>query len=105
MNSDIWEIISTLSSKKIDNIGFIRINNSLANSSLVPKFDKVLNSFMNTDGLIIDLRNTISGGRCENAIGIIGRFIDKKQAYQKVVPSERPGDHLQPDQSSNTLIR
>ena len=99
---DDFKIIKTrnvLSSSKIDNIGIIRINNSLANYSLVPKFDKALNSFMDTEGLIIDLRNTINGGRCDIAAGIIGRFIDKELVYQKVVPSERSDDYLQPKQS------
>ena len=99
---DDFKIIKTrnvLSSSKIDNIGIIRINNSLANYSLVPKFDKALNSFMDTEGLIIDLRNTINGGRCDIAASIIGRFIDKELVYQKVVPSERPDDYLQPKQS------
>jgi carboxyl-terminal processing protease len=86
-----------LSSKKIDKIGIIRVNNSLNEHSLISKFDKALNSLMDTEGLIIDLRNTIDGGRCDVAIGILGRFIEERKAYQNVVPFERHIDDLQPD--------
>jgi len=86
-----------LSSKEIEKIGIIRINNTLNEHSLISKFDKALNSLMDTEGLIIDLRNTISGGRCDVAIGILGRFIKERKAYQKITPSERSIDDLQPD--------
>ncbi|MDN5202676.1 S41 family peptidase [Fulvivirgaceae bacterium BMA10] len=75
---------SLLSSRKIGNIGLIRINNSLADHKLIAKFDKSLNAMLDTNGLIIDLRNTIDGGRCNVAEGIMGRFIEEKQKYQEI---------------------
>jgi carboxyl-terminal processing protease len=72
-----------LSSKTINNIGILRINNSLGNDNLVSEFDKTLNQLSNTKGLIIDLRNTIFGGDSYEARGIMSRFIKEPKPYQK----------------------
>lgn len=72
-----------LTSRKIGNIGLIRINNSLGNDDLVSAFDSTLNEFSDADGIIIDLRNTIFGGDSYEARGIMSRFIDAPQPYQK----------------------
>ena len=75
---------SLLSSHQTDdNIGVITINNSLGNNMLITEFDKALNSFIETKGLIVDLRNTVSGGNTYVARGIMSRFIDKDLPYQK----------------------
>lgn len=66
-----------------DNIGIIRLNNSLGNNSLIKEFDKSLEKLMNTKGLIIDLRNTVGGGNSYVARGIMGRFIKDLKPYQK----------------------
>ena len=65
-----------------ENIGIIRLNNSLGNNSLINEFDKALEKLMNTKGLIIDLRNTVGGGNSYVARGIMGRFIDEPKPYQ-----------------------
>lgn len=72
-----------LSSKTIDDIGIIRINNSLGNDKLVGEFDAALDELLSTKGLIIDLRNTIFGGDTYEARGIMGRFVDRSSPYQK----------------------
>lgn len=73
-----------LQSKKMTgNIGYIRINNSLGNSDLIIAFDTALDSLMDTDGLIIDLRETPGGGNTTVARAIMGRFIEKELPYQK----------------------
>ena len=72
-----------LSSKTVNEIGIIRINNSLENDNLVSKFDKTLNELSKTKGLIIDLRNTIFGGDSYEARGIMSRFIKEPKPYQK----------------------
>ena len=74
---------SLLTSKTINEIGIIRINNSLGNNNLVNEFDKTLNDLSNTKGLIIDLRNTIFGGNSYEARGIMSRFINEPMPYQK----------------------
>jgi len=70
-------------SKIIGDIGYIQINNFLFDSALIPKFDSVLNSLIKTKALIIDLRETPSGGNTSVARAILGRFISKEQFYQK----------------------
>lgn len=72
-----------LSKNIIDNIGVIIINNSLGESALISAFDEVLHTLMQTDGLIIDLRNSVDGGDTYIARGIMSRFIDKDLPYQK----------------------
>jgi carboxyl-terminal processing protease len=72
-----------LTSKTVNEIGIIRINNSLGNDNLVSEFDKTLDGLSNTKGLIIDLRNTISGGDSYEARGIMSRFIKEPKPYQK----------------------
>ncbi|MFK7814360.1 MAG: S41 family peptidase [Maribacter sp.] len=74
---------SLLDSKTINEIGVIRINNSLGNDNLVSEFDKKLNELSNTKGLIIDLRNTVFGGDSYEARGIMSRFISEPEPYQK----------------------
>lgn len=66
-----------------DEIGIIRINNSLGNNELIEEFDEALEGLMNTKGLIIDLRNTVDGGNSYVARGIMSRFISEPKAYQK----------------------
>ncbi len=66
-----------------DDIGIIRIHNSLGNNNLINEFDKALHNLIHTKGLIIDLRNTVDGGNSYVARGIMGRFIDQSKPYQK----------------------
>nr|WP_294793622.1 S41 family peptidase [uncultured Mucilaginibacter sp.] len=64
-------------------IGYIKVNNFLYDNALIPKFDSVLNAMMQTRALIIDLRETASGGNTSIARAILGRFIAKEHFYQK----------------------
>jgi len=65
------------------NIGYIKINNSLYDSDLIPAFDAATDSLQNTDKLIIDITETPSGGNSAVARAIMGRFISKEMPYQK----------------------
>lgn len=65
------------------NIGYIRINDGLGDNRLIPVFDSVLQSLKNTNGIILDLRETPSGGNTTVARAIIGSFIKKEGFYQK----------------------
>jgi carboxyl-terminal processing protease len=70
-------------------IGYIRLNDSLGDNLTVAAFDSALSGFRDTRGLIVDLRNTPSGGNSSVARGILGRFVAREQPYQKhVLPSE-----------------
>ena len=64
-------------------IGYIRINNSLGDADLIKQFDLALAALKNTRGLILDLRDTPSGGNTTVARGIMGRFIRGDVPYQK----------------------
>jgi carboxyl-terminal processing protease len=76
--------ISLLEGKMLQgNIGYIKINNSLGNLDLIQAFDHKLDSLMNTNALILDLRETGSGGTSTVARAIMGRFVTKEQPYQK----------------------
>jgi carboxyl-terminal processing protease len=70
-------------------IGYVRFNDSLGDSSAIQAFDRALGDLRDTRGLILDLRNTPSGGNTVVAKGILGRFVRREQPYQKhVLPSE-----------------
>ena len=66
-----------------DKIGYIRINNRLWDNDLITQFDSVLNSLWNSSALILDLRETPSGGNTTVARAILGSFINKEGFYQK----------------------
>ncbi len=66
-----------------NNVGYIKINNSLGNNDLIPAFDKALDSLMTAKSLIIDLTETPGGGNSAVAKAILGRFTDKKLPYQQ----------------------
>ncbi len=75
---------AVLACKKIQaTIGYIKINNSLGNDDLMKAFDMAMDSLVNTEGIILDIRETPSGGTSVIARAIMGRFIGKEMAYQK----------------------
>lgn len=70
-------------------IGYMRIHNSLGNTELIKEFDKALAALRTTRALILDLRDTPSGGNTTVARGIMGRFIRREMPYQKhSIPAE-----------------
>ena len=72
-----------ISSKLLDgNIGYIKIENSLGNTDLIAAFDEILDGFMTTEALILDLRNTPSGGDAIVGKPLLGRFTDTPKPYQ-----------------------
>lgn len=70
-------------SRIFGNTGYIKLNNCLGDNQMIPQFDSVLNSMMHTRALIIDMRETPSGGNTTVARAILGRFINKDHFYQK----------------------
>lgn len=64
-------------------IGYIKINNSLGDFGLIKAFDQALDGLWETKGLIIDLRETPSGGNTTVARAIMSRFITTEMPYQK----------------------
>ena len=72
-----------LSSRSIGDIAYIRINNSLGDSDLIAAFDEAIDKLANSQALILDLRDTPSGGNTVVARGMMGRLISKEMPYQK----------------------
>ena len=73
---------SPVSHKTVEGFAYIRFNNSLGNSDTPTAFKKALQQYEQSKGLIIDLRNTPSGGNTSVAEPILGHFVNQKQAYQ-----------------------
>ena len=71
-----------------DGFGYIRFNDSLGNDATVREFDRALAALRDTRGLLLDLRNTPSGGNSTVARGILGRFVTREIGYQKHVAPE-----------------
>ncbi|MBD2714125.1 hypothetical protein KBK19_03650 [Microvirga sp. STR05] len=72
-----------LESRQLGTVGYIRINNSLGNNRLIAAFDSTLDALAGTSGLILDLRETPSGGNTTVARAIMGRFLTQEQPYQR----------------------
>ncbi len=85
-----WRGESLLEASEIrPGVGCILINDSLGDDALIAEFDRALEKLKQTRGLIIDLRNTASGGNSSVARGILGRFVQRELPYQKhVLPAE-----------------
>lgn len=66
-----------------NNLGYIKINNSLGDNSLIGLFDEALDKLKNTEGLILDLRETPSGGNSTVGRAILSRFIKSEKTFQK----------------------
>lgn len=67
----------------VDGIGYIKINNCLYDDDLIKDFDSVMQLMQHTKGLILDMRETPSGGNTTVARAILGWFTNKEQYYQK----------------------
>ncbi|MEO1967472.1 MAG: S41 family peptidase [Sphingomonadaceae bacterium] len=65
-------------------IGYIRFNNSLGETDTVAAFDKALARLRNAHGVILDLRDTPSGGNTDVAEPILGRLIAHTGHYQRI---------------------
>jgi C-terminal processing protease CtpA/Prc len=66
-----------------DGVGYVRFNNSLGEQKTVAAFDAALADLRDTRGLILDLRDVPSGGNSGVALGILGRFADRRGPYQR----------------------
>ena len=70
-------------------IGVIRFNDSLGETETISAFDEAIDELGDIDGLILDLRDTASGGNTLIARGILSRFVDDVHFYQRhILPNE-----------------
>ena len=65
-----------------NDVGYIRIHNSLGDATLVQAFDDALAILQGVHALVLDLRDTPSGGNSSVARGILGRFVGSPLPYQ-----------------------
>jgi len=72
-----------LEARRIGNVAYVRIHNSLGDDALVAAFDKVIGDFAGVSGLILDLRDTPSGGTSSVARGIMGHLVATPSPYQR----------------------
>ena len=81
---------AVLTEELLDNrIGYIRLHNSLGQVAVVAAWDAALDKFRETEGLILDLRDTPGGGNSTVARGLLGRLVQEVQPYQQHdVPGE-----------------
>jgi carboxyl-terminal processing protease len=62
---------------------YIRFHNSLGDAGTIRAFDQALDQLKSSKGLILDLRDTPSGGTSLVARGIMGRLVRSESPYQK----------------------
>lgn len=72
-----------LAHRRVGRVDHVRINNSLGEQALVQAFDKALSDLGDARALVIDLRDTPSGGNSSVARGIMGRLVDRALPYQR----------------------
>jgi C-terminal processing protease CtpA/Prc len=66
-------------------IGYVRFNDSLGDGATIQAFDRALDDLADSRALILDLRDTPSGGNSVVARGILGRFVTRDRPYQRHV--------------------
>jgi carboxyl-terminal processing protease len=64
-------------------VAVLRVENSLGESGLVAEMDKALDHLGDAKAIVLDLRNTPSGGNTDVAEPILGRFIKGRPGYQR----------------------
>ena len=77
------EPTAMLSHRVVDNVGYIRIHNALGQQALVGAFDQAISEMFAVQALVIDLRDTPSGGNSSVARGIMGRLVKSTLPYQR----------------------
>lgn len=71
-----------LSTRLLGRAAVIRFENSLGRRETIRAFDEALEAQRTAEAIVIDLRNTPSGGNTDVARSIIGHFISAPQPYQ-----------------------
>lgn len=72
------------------NLGYLRPKNNLGDAGLVPHFDAAMAYLKDTRGLILDLRETHSGGSPEVARALLGRFVSRESPWIIRAPRAAP---------------
>ncbi len=72
-----------LSWRLIGGVAHVRVNNALGDSALIAAFDDALARIGSAQALLLDLRDTASGGNTTVARGLMGRLIARPMPYQR----------------------
>ncbi len=72
-----------LSHRSVGRVGHVRVHNALGDPALVQAFDAALAAMPDVRALVLDLRDTPSGGTSSVARGIMGRFVQRPMPYQR----------------------
>lgn len=64
------------------NIAILRINNRLGDNNFIAAFDAAITEVTDADRIILDMRNTPSGGNAEVGKSILGHFTADLRPYQ-----------------------
>ncbi len=78
-----------LSIEQRGDVAIIRFNNSLGKNETIAAFQAAIQQVLPAKKLVLDFRNTPSGGNTTVARSIMGHFVQRERPYQvHVVPSE-----------------
>lgn len=72
-----------VTTERVGDYAVLRFQNSLGDRKTIAAFDAALHGVLDAKGLVIDLRNTPSGGNTDVARGVIGHFITQARPYQR----------------------
>lgn len=76
------ESLPPLEVRERDGVAIVRVNNSLGRQETIAAFDAAIRESVGRRALILDLRDTPSGGNTDVARAILGHFIAEPRAYQ-----------------------
>jgi carboxyl-terminal processing protease len=82
-NPDHVHLDAPLTARCIGNVADIRFNNSIGDNATIKAFDDALASLSCRAGLVLDLRDTPSGGTSTVARGVISRLVSSERPYQR----------------------
>jgi C-terminal processing protease CtpA/Prc len=70
-------------------LGYVRIHDALGDTALITAWDAAMAELRETPGLVLDLRDTPSGGNTTVARALLGRLVAEEGPYQR---HELPGE-------------
>jgi carboxyl-terminal processing protease len=68
-----------------ESIGYLQVRD-LGSDETLPLFDAALDALRDTRALVLDLRDTPGGGNTSVAEPMLGRFLERPQGYQRILP-------------------
>jgi len=72
-----------LTARRIGRIGVVEVHNTLGDTRLIAAFDAALDGLADAQAIVLDLRDTPSGGNTTVARGLMSRFVVRESPYQK----------------------